>query len=49
MTAATERLVDFVGAGDCFDIAPAALLPLRLQAANERLQGQIGDVTIARG
>lgn len=44
MTAATERLVDFVGADDCFDIAPADLLPLQLQAANERLQGQIGEI-----
>jgi hypothetical protein len=26
MTAATERLMDFVGADDCFDIAPADLL-----------------------
>jgi len=40
MTSATARLVDFVGATDCFDIAPAGLLPLQLEAANERLQCQ---------
>jgi hypothetical protein len=44
MAAATERLVDLVGADDCFDIAPADLLPLQLQAANERLQSQIGEI-----
>jgi hypothetical protein len=44
MTAATERLVDFVGADDCFNIAPADLLPLQLQAANERLQSQIDAI-----
>src|SRR6516162_7803585 len=44
MTAATERLVEFVGSDDCFDIAPADLLPLQLQAANERLQSQIGEI-----
>jgi hypothetical protein len=44
MTAATTHLVDFVGADDCFDIAPADLLPVQLQAANERLQSQIGEI-----
>ncbi|MCV7411234.1 hypothetical protein AWC05_27940 [Mycobacterium florentinum] len=40
MTSATERLVQLVGARDCFDIAPAELLPVQLEAANERLQSQ---------
>src|SRR5689334_18583060 len=40
MTSATERLVQLVGADDCFDIEPTELLPLQLQAANERLQSQ---------
>jgi hypothetical protein len=40
MTSATERLVELVGAKECFDIAPAELLPVQLQAANERLQSQ---------
>jgi hypothetical protein len=44
MTAATKRLMDFVGADDCFDITPADLLPVQLQAANERLQSQIGEI-----
>ncbi|OBH49945.1 hypothetical protein [Mycobacterium sp. E2479] len=40
MTSATERLVQLVGAKDCFDIEPTELLPLQLQAANERLEAQ---------
>jgi hypothetical protein len=44
MTTATQRLTDLVGADDCFDIAPADLLPEQLQAADERLQSQIGDI-----
>ncbi|HUL98076.1 MAG TPA: hypothetical protein VLU24_01295, partial [Mycobacterium sp.] len=44
MTSATERLVGLVGADDCFDIASADLLPVQLQAANERLQTQIGGI-----
>jgi hypothetical protein len=43
MTAA-KRLVDLVGADDCFDIAPTDLLPVQLHAANERLQSQIGEI-----
>lgn len=44
MTSATERLVGLVGADDCFDIAPVDLLPVQLQAANERLQNQIQGI-----
>ncbi|MCK8645286.1 hypothetical protein [Mycobacterium colombiense] len=40
MTSAVERLVTMVGAEDCFDIEPAELLPLQLQAANERFEAQ---------
>ena len=43
MTAA-KRLVDMVGADGGFDITPADLLPVQLQAANERLQSQIGEI-----
>jgi len=44
VTSATERLLGLVGADDCFDIAAADLLPVQLQAANERLQSQIGSI-----
>ena len=44
MTSATERLMDLVAADDCFDIAPTDLLPEQLQAANERLRSQIGEI-----
>ncbi|OBJ06303.1 hypothetical protein [Mycobacterium colombiense] len=40
MTSAVERLVTMVGAKDCFDIEPTELLPLQLQAANERLEAR---------
>jgi hypothetical protein len=40
MTSATERLVELVGAKDCFDIPPVDLLPMQLEAANERLAAQ---------
>src|SRR5262245_25817607 len=46
MTTATERLVDLVGSKECFDIAPAELLPTQLEAANERLQSQAGDIPL---
>jgi len=46
MTTATERLVQLVGAEDCFDIAPAELLPIQLQAATERLQSQADSIPL---
>jgi hypothetical protein len=46
MTSATTRLMDFVGATDCFDIAPADLLPVQLEAANERLQNQVQSIPL---
>lgn len=44
MTSAIERLMGLMGAKDCYDIAPADLLPLQIEAANERLQSQIGTI-----
>jgi hypothetical protein len=46
MASATERLAQLVGANDCFDISPADLLPVQLEAANERLQGQSGAIPL---
>ncbi|MGE2815801.1 hypothetical protein ACQI5H_11730 [Mycobacterium heidelbergense] len=46
MTSATQRLVELVGANDCFDIPPADLLPLQLAAANERLQSQAASIPL---
>jgi hypothetical protein len=40
MTSATDRLVELVGAKDCFDIPPADLLSTQLAAADERLHSQ---------
>ena len=40
MTSAIEHLVRLIGAKECFDIAPAELLPVQLEAATERLQSQ---------
>lgn len=40
MTSAIERLVQLVGSNDCFDISPGELLPVQLEAANERLRSQ---------
>lgn len=46
MTSATERLVQLVGGQDCFDITPDDLLPIQLEAANERLQGQADAIPL---
>lgn len=46
MTSATERLAALVGAKDCFDIAPAELLPVQLEAANERLRTQADNIPL---
>ncbi|MFA1702034.1 hypothetical protein ACDT10_03860 [Mycobacterium intracellulare] len=40
MRSAVARLVKLVGADDCFDIDPIDLLPVQLEAANERLVAQ---------
>jgi hypothetical protein len=44
MTSAVERLLGLMGANDCYDVAPADLLPLQMEAANERLQSQIDEI-----
>ena len=46
MTSATERLAQLVGAKDCFDISPAELLPVQLEAATERLQSQADTIPL---
>jgi len=46
MTSATERLAQLVGAKDCFDISPAELLPVQLEAATERLQSQADAIPL---
>jgi hypothetical protein len=46
MTSATQRLADLVGAKDCFDISPAELLPVQLEAATERLQSQTDAIPL---
>lgn len=40
MGSAVQRLTKLVGADDCFDIEPIDLLPVQLDAANERLAAQ---------
>jgi hypothetical protein len=44
MASAIEQLVALVGTDDSFDHAPAELLPMQLEAANERLQSQITSI-----
>jgi len=46
MTSAVRRLMELVGAKDCFDIEPAELLPVQLEAANERLQSQAESIPL---
>ncbi|HWS94315.1 MAG TPA: hypothetical protein VN306_18055 [Mycobacterium sp.] len=46
MRSATQRLMDLVGANDCFDIAPDELRPVQLEAANERLQSQTDAIPL---
>ena len=46
MTSATERLAQLVGAKDCFDVSPAELLPVQLEAATERLQSQADTIPL---
>src|SRR5579875_380264 len=40
MASAVERLMELMGKKDCYDVAPADLLPLQIEAANERLGSQ---------
>jgi hypothetical protein len=46
VTSAIEQLSDLVGAKDCFDIEPAELLSVQLEAANERLQTQAQSIPL---
>lgn len=48
MATATQRLMDLMGKDDCYDVAPAELLPLQIDAANERLQSQISTVGLLK-
>lgn len=48
MASAIGRLMDLMGADDCYDIAPGELLPLQIEAANERLAGQIDKIGLLR-
>jgi hypothetical protein len=48
VTSACTRLTSLIGAEDCFDIPPDDLLLLQVQAANERLQSQIGEIGLLR-
>jgi hypothetical protein len=48
VTSACARLTSLIGAEDCFDIPPDDLLLLQVQAANERLQSQIGEIGLLR-
>jgi hypothetical protein len=48
MASATQRLMALMGSDDCYDVAPAELLPLQLEAANERLAGQIDKIGLLK-
>ena len=48
MTSAVDRLADLMGANDCYDVAPAELLPLQIEAANERLNSQVDKVGLLK-
>jgi hypothetical protein len=46
MTSATEHLVGLVEAEDRYDIPHAKVLPIQLEAANERLQSRMADIPL---
>jgi hypothetical protein len=48
MVSAVERLTSYVGAQDRFDIPYDELLPLQIEAANERFQDRIGKIRLLR-
>ena len=48
MASATDRLMALMGSDDCYDVAPAELLPLQLEAANERFAGQIDRIGLLK-
>jgi hypothetical protein len=48
MTSAVERLMRMVGTPDCYDVAPGELLPLQIDAANERLHSQVQTIGLLK-
>jgi hypothetical protein len=48
MTSAIERVMQLMGTKDCYDVAPAELLPLQIEAANERLESQIDTIGLLK-
>jgi hypothetical protein len=48
MAYAVERLTGLMRARDCYDIEPVELLPLQLDASNERLAGQIDKIGLLK-
>jgi hypothetical protein len=48
MASATQRLMELMDSDDCYDVAPAELLPLQIEAANERLASQIDKIGLLR-
>jgi hypothetical protein len=48
MTSAVDRLMGLVGTQDCYDVAAEELLPLQIEAANERLESQIDHVGLLK-
>ncbi|MFV8054835.1 hypothetical protein [Mycobacterium sp. 48b] len=48
MTSALDQLLNFQASSDRFETAPADLLPLQLEAANERLQSRIDQIPLLK-
>jgi hypothetical protein len=48
MAAAVQHLMELMGSDACYDIAPAELLPLQIEAANERLANQIDKIGLLK-
>jgi hypothetical protein len=48
MASALEHLLALRDSGDRHDISPAELLPLQLDAANERLQTRVGEIPLLK-
>ncbi|ORV38027.1 hypothetical protein AWC00_20245 [Mycobacterium conspicuum] len=40
--------MDIVGRDDCYDVAPEELLPLQIEAANERLESQVQTIGLLK-
>jgi hypothetical protein len=48
MASAAQRLMALMDSNDCYDTAPAELLPLQIEAANERLAAQIDQIGLLK-